>query len=1271
MLSNRFAQLIVFILLYLLIHKADAMIPECGPIQGNYQMTVYGIAFIGDKQIDDSNYYIAAHKTEDEGICLGISKFFEFMGEWVYYLSIQNDENNIEISFKIFHEEEDLTHSIQDKIIFQDQKRVEKNLDIPLKINSVYPTLGKAGKNIALKISGKGFSNQTKMITYLDAFNRRSIISTINLPGESYRIAYAENHLLASVRNKGVYIINVESPETPTIEYFISTNDDAKEVVWEKPYIYIANGSSGLMIFKFDPLIKEIVGVVDTPGWAVGVAVSDSYAYVADWKEGIQVIDIKNPQQPELISSLKIEGEHEMAQTAFSIFVNNHVGYIVNGIGLQIVDLKDPKNPKEISFLKTPGQAKDIYIHQSSAYIADGHTGVLQVDISNPIVPMITTTIGTVGYANAVYVDNKNVYVADNKLGIQIISIEVEQSNKVTGSIDTPGNARDIVVNNSLTAYVADDSEGVQILNLQREKDCIGLLNTPGLAKNVSIINNTAFVADWFSGIHAIDISSIGSPKILNSYKTPGCAFKSLLYNEMILLVADGNSGMQVYEINLSGQLNKLSTIDTPGNAKDISFLEPFVYIADGTSGVQIIDISTIDFPEIVGNIPTKSKSISVNINDNYLFVCNENLGMSIYDISKKNNPRFIHNIDASQASDAVKNGPYVYLADGTNGLHIIDMYEKKIIKSLKLHGISMDASIYKNTLFISLGKEGICLLDITDADNPVVAGYLSTPSRSVAVTEDLLYTVFDDLGLMIVPLPTIKKPESYSQSELFLNLKGSRYTGHYTISVFDFDKHNSLPGAITFKKDIPDSKAIIANGSDSAIYTDDLIWNETNMCSNYAYDALIYQGFQKENIYYLSQDTTLRNVNSKLTAYNLKKAIINWASDAEDVLLFLTGHGSDGKFRLNEKEVLQVQELNEYFNQLEKSLASNVLNNKKWNVIFIYDACYSGTFVKELKPDQKQNRIIITSASNERAVYQNQGGVSFSFLFWAYIFKGAYLSDAFYYARDMMKTLTLNQTAMLDVDGNGEYNEEDGLILDAENVIIGRGYRPKSDVPYISEISHPVKLETNQKSEEIWAGPIIDCDDIEQVWAIIYPPCFYRGNLESPITDLPSIELAGPDEKNIFKATYDKFDTKGKYMIIVYAKDVNHIYSLPKITQFVKTDGKESVQTIPLHQGWNQISFNINKCFYVNEKPDINYRDGIKFVIAKSIGDVLKTIENEYSYVRSYDHTGALTYNGTFFSNLDYLAPEHDYWIKIKNDANFDKKGFVYLELKGECLSR
>ena len=67
-------------------------------------------------------------------------------------------------------------------------------------------------------------------------------------------------------------------------------------------------GSAGADCIDYGDFLHW-VGSVDTPGNARGMAVSGTYAYVADDDSGLQVIDITNPASPQIVGSVDTPGE--------------------------------------------------------------------------------------------------------------------------------------------------------------------------------------------------------------------------------------------------------------------------------------------------------------------------------------------------------------------------------------------------------------------------------------------------------------------------------------------------------------------------------------------------------------------------------------------------------------------------------------------------------------------------------------------------------------------------------------------------------------------------------------------------------------------------------------------------------------------------------------------------------------------------------------------------------------------------------------------------
>ncbi len=111
--------------------------------------------------------------------------------------------------------------------------------------------------------------------------------------------------------------------------------------------------------------------------------------------------------------------------------------------------------------------------------------------------------------------------------------------------------------------------------------------------------------------------------------------------------------------------------------------------------------------------------------------------------------------------------------------------------------------------------------------------------------------------------------------------------------------------------------------------------------------------------------------------------------------------------------------------------------------------------------------------------------------------------------------------------------------------------------------------------------------------------------------------------------------------------------------------------QRIPLRKGWNLISFGVNKCFYTGTtQPTAPMIPGIEYVKVNNIADILISIDGQYSYVRGYDTVttplGFKNYIPGLTPTLKYMAAGYGYWIKVKDTANVDQNGLIYLEIEG-----
>ncbi|MCP4460720.1 MAG: hypothetical protein GY816_22275, partial [Cytophagales bacterium] len=165
-----------------------------------------------------------------------------------------------------------------------------------------------------------------------------------------------------------------------------------------------------------------------------------------------------------------------------------------------------------------------------------------------------------------------------------------------------------------------------------------------------------------------------------------------------------------------------------------------------------------------------------------------------------------------------------------------------------------------------------------------------------------------------------------------------------------------------------------------------DTLLDEFRLCANSGYFSLLIQGYTAENIYYLSPDTDtvirdvygneLSNVVDRDATYSNLRDAIEWAGDADELLLYMIGHGSPDIFELNPTKTLNAEDLDKDLDNLQENISGRL--------ILIYDACNSGTFVHQMTPPEGKERIVITSTNKgEDAHFGHKGGLSFSYQFW------------------------------------------------------------------------------------------------------------------------------------------------------------------------------------------------------------------------------------------------------------------------------------------------
>ena len=132
-----------------------------------------------------------------------------------------------------------------------------------------------------------------------------------------------------------------------------------------------------------DSLNVRLVGSCATPRRAYGVAVRDTYAYVADWSSGLRVISVTDPAHPTEIGHADLNPDSAMA-----VEMSGNYAYVADlSAGLRIISVADPAHPTEVGYYDTPGRAGRVAVDSSYAYVADVDSGLWVISITDPAHP--------------------------------------------------------------------------------------------------------------------------------------------------------------------------------------------------------------------------------------------------------------------------------------------------------------------------------------------------------------------------------------------------------------------------------------------------------------------------------------------------------------------------------------------------------------------------------------------------------------------------------------------------------------------------------------------------------------------------------------------------------------------------------------------------------------------------------------------------------------------------------------------------------------------
>lgn len=246
-------------------------------------------------------------------------------------------------------------------------------------------------------------------------------LGTVKIPGKVIRVALAGKRAYAIAHGSGslevpprahtrrLHVIDIENPREPylvgTFEIFSQAND-------------------------FD--------------------VAGDRVYLAGLADGLQLVEGAATGGPRLVGAATLPWPQQSFAAARKVVVKGSKAFLANGrTGLQIIDVDDPEDMKIISSVETPSYAKDIALQGDRAFVLDMSRGMQVFDVSDLRDPQRIVSLPLPNNAEALLVKEGRIHIANGQNGLLVLplplepsEIELESPNRLTvrfPPVDIPG----------------------------------------------------------------------------------------------------------------------------------------------------------------------------------------------------------------------------------------------------------------------------------------------------------------------------------------------------------------------------------------------------------------------------------------------------------------------------------------------------------------------------------------------------------------------------------------------------------------------------------------------------------------------------------------------------------------------------------------------------------------------------------------------------------------------------------------------------------------
>jgi hypothetical protein len=480
--------------------------------------------------------------------------------------------------------------------------------------------------------------------------------------------------LYCAAYDRGLLIYNVSNPAQPVLLGQCIT----PYPIWDifvQDTLGFGIGVHSMPIFNVaDPLNPTIVSTWHQPdGGLRYIHVRGDYAYITAMRpfpyEGtLYIVNVSNPDSAILASQLNYFFD------ANEIAISGDYAYICAPY-LCVVNIADPVNPFVVGrfyFGPVYGNVNDMTIEGNYLY-----SGCLLkiIDISNPQSPFV---VGAALESGVSYLAKIGDYVYGTSTGLDVFDVSEPQFPFLVTKYPTYHVLTRIMVSGDVAIAGDYDQSGIKTINIADPQDCYELdffkINRGNGAwtPQFEIQNNYVYVAALDSGLRILNISDPTNIVEQGHCYAPDSAWIWDLFvrGDYAYIAASKNYGFGVANISNPSNPYFISGIPWSDTFQifDVFVVGDYAYCT-ADCGLRIIDISNPYSPYSVGACSISTYCNLIFVSGNYAYIGSP---LRIVDVSDPHNPFIIAEYLDTPLSGIYVVGNLAYIA--SNGVRVWDV---------------------------------------------------------------------------------------------------------------------------------------------------------------------------------------------------------------------------------------------------------------------------------------------------------------------------------------------------------------------------------------------------------------------------------------------------------------------------------------------------------------------------------------------------------------------------------------------------------------------